>query len=420
MGSGNEAVEEGTRDCGGVVDEEGFVDDGKKTCEQRMKCVKRRRLRTSVDRANGSDRKLCDESGRKDEKEDESVIDGGTLEEVNEEEKRAEVTNTLVKLHASDVAGICGYNEYSEFGELVIKYVYQGLDELLEEDAGAVNLVLLTCDEMLIRHAQRAGAQHAVEILDLIEAARNGERVKSVEDTVEQRNRLKERIRLLKESKVLPVADVKDLEKLIQYELFTNFGTRTESSTLQEYQRMFGWEVYVPRTCYELQFPVFPAIESESSSTGSEPRMVFSVLGKVDGIVDVPVSLGNDTDTEEDWAMEQVVLEVKNRTRTANLNAAARFYEVIQLVVYLKMLKCNRGELVVSCREAENEAPRIKVIPVSLDDMHEQGWREEIVPRLTAFAQLVHDLRESTTKRRKFLAMTENEQLQFVSQILHW
>ena len=179
----------------------------------------------------------------------------------------------------------------------------------------------------------------------------------------------------------------------------------------------------------------------------TEAKPFFFIIGIADGIRD-ELAPGDATkpDNEDDWALRQVVVELKHRMKSA-FNPPP-IYDQIQTVLYCMMYGTNEGEIVqvvrnkhkrkkqetkatvtsedgggeieitgtmkeaIEAKESaqEAEAPKAKTSitcnRVSLDDpimQHRQNWHAIILPRLRSFVDAAYSIRQNDDKRYRII-----------------
>jgi hypothetical protein len=139
------------------------------------------------------------------------------------------------------------------------------------------------------------------------------------------------------------------------------------------------------------------------------------------------------------------VIEVKNRMSTRNMSSSPQLYDIIQLVVYMKMCGAVTGDLVQQCvgdfkaqggggrtgsdaggaggaglvsgaggaagggAKRPADATSITVSRVELAGMHGDSWDNFVIPRLHAFVEMISSFRRNTSQRLAFLSGTEEE-----------
>ncbi|KAL1518924.1 hypothetical protein AB1Y20_003196 [Prymnesium parvum] len=126
---------------------------------------------------------------------------------------------------------------------------------------------------------------------------------------------------------------------------------------------------------------------------------LFYIAGAVDGVAEVLVP---GPGADDDWVVEEMVLEVKNRVR--EIKIPPPFYDQIQTVVYCLMMGYAAGELVQCVRT--RTGPSIHTTRVQVDDeraCHREMWHSVVLPRLHAYATAVQAFRQNTRLRYAYL-----------------
>jgi len=367
---------------------------------------------------------------------------GGECVEITDDNTNTDDTDqrswSRLYISASDVAAVCGYNPWTSLSELLLKYLYQSHHEELESDAKSLNLVVETTDEIVERLVRRTDSSNRQKLQKVLEDAASATESASVAQVENQKKRVEDTLAAVSESGVLKADDVEQLRELLRYQVCTQFGTRHENGALVQYTRQFGWDVTTPDTLFRIQLGAYKAELFCSHSAGkdesdkavaefeAEKKQIDGngggerelwVCGRVDGIAHIAVDIGEEL---ESYVTEPVVLEVKSRTRPRSIERDPGFHEIIQLVVYMKMLGTTRGQLIQAFQQNPESPPSLQVHPVSFDEMHSIGWQEEIVPKLSHFAHVLLNARESREFRLNLLAKSKTQQEKWLQSQCSW
>lgn len=172
-----------------------------------------------------------------------------------------------------------------------------------------------------------------------------------------------------------------------------------------------------------------PAQDEGQTETVNYSEYMFEIAGIVDGIAEefVPTE-GSSTDinSDEEWELKRIVVEVKNRSRAGTMRKTPGIHEQIQLVMYLHMLGLDEGDLIQYMRERTGVSGALLCSRVSIkgsgsataaDGLNHAGALETfILPRLYRFARMVMAFREDDGLRYRFLGGDEQSRRAVVMQ----
>lgn len=126
---------------------------------------------------------------------------------------------------------------------------------------------------------------------------------------------------------------------------------------------------------------------------------------------------------EDEWEMDSLVVEVKNRMRA--FRDPPPLHDHVQMAIYMKMLQVTQGHL-VQCLNEDKTTIRISPIamnvsPLSLttgkgtpQEETKDVWSTVILPRLYQVAAAIHKMRENELMRLAFLNGSPQERLEML------
>eukprot|EP01134_Creolimax_fragrantissima_P007789 CFRG7789T1 len=105
-----------------------------------------------------------------------------------------------------------------------------------------------------------------------------------------------------------------------------------------------------------------------------------------------------------------IVVEIKNRAN-GRIHTPPRLYEQIQLLTYLKLTNLKQGDLVqYVARDNHEDGPLLHISRISLESDQFAGvWEKILVPRLSAFCQAVHQVRQDDRLRTRLIMLSTSE-----------
>lgn len=158
------------------------------------------------------------------------------------------------------------------------------------------------------------------------------------------------------------------VDAALKKNLYTAYGTRAETDTLQYIQEV----LHIP--CH------------------ADPTFYKKGMGEVDGI---PWYVGGKIDALSDD--RALLIEIKNRVNRLFYRAPA--YEAVQVQTYLELLDVQQGAL-VECLKGESGAVQTNVVPIARDKAF---WAHEVVPKLRRFVSFLVRLLGDDTLQDTFL-----------------
>jgi len=148
-----------------------------------------------------------------------------------------------LRLSASRIAALAGFNPYADLPSLVLDLVYQGSTGqlLLRHDTSLLGMQLVSKDSQLQDLATKAGPQVNAalrEISDIRDGIKAPPATVSVADTIKSRT-----VTLARQSKNLTSQELGTLVEGVRSAVDTSFGTHYEDEALDMYERRYGCEV---------------------------------------------------------------------------------------------------------------------------------------------------------------------------------
>ena len=263
-------------------------------------------------------------------------------------------------IFASELAIITGHNKYQNLNEYILKlwkktfpYDYQEhLD--LYSNKNNVEIVQQTPEEKLLELSKK----HNVNINECL----NAKDTKTLQTT--QNSILKQ----LKEKD--PKIDLTELKKCVQQVTNTNFGTKNEKNSLNQYNTKTQKNIATTNKFFKKE--IF-----------TTKKYKWLIGGKIDGL-------------DED---EDTIIEFKNRVN--RLFYKLRDYEKVQTMTYMFLLEKNNSRLVETLKNSGDT--QMNVIEVAWDS---DFWENEIIEKLKSFSKEFEKLMNSSKKKLKFLEET--------------
>lgn len=357
-----------------------------------------------------------------------------------------------LRISASDVAGMTGYNPWKSIPELAMRLVYQGGQDLLQHDALLLGLEIVTEEEQLLSIANKAGKK-TTEALQKALAIREG---KVVADTVQDVQQVKND--LIKEAKKastkLTVAEQAFLQDRGCMAVNTGFGTTHEDAALNLYEKQCGFVVshrnaerciwpFVQdnenKSVVRPQTPITYNEETTSSDASlSSSDAYFTIVGSIDGMRDEIATIADD----DSLTFRKIIVECKHRVN--RIHKVPPLYEHIQTSIYCMMYGTEHADLVQVWRpkmkattkptsptaldkwlspnkakskedeEKKKEAPKkedectpvIHVNRIHLYDpvyQYVTNWNQRVLPRLVSFVDAIYTVRREDDKRYRLL-----------------
>lgn len=268
-----------------------------------------------------------------------------------------------VILYASQIAACIGYNRHKKPSEC-LEHQWERTAPDSYRQALLRNGCLTEAERLdqLIR-------QHEImsTVLDTsLKSCRSSEDVAITYDSVSKK------IRELSKSLHVSDDDQAMLDATAKRNLYTTYGTASESEALQR-------------------------IESSLGLVARPDDMFYKMcIGQVDG-VDIFVGGKIDAITQD----RSLVIEIKNRIR--RLFYKVPFYEVIQLQTYLQLLGVDRGVIVECLNITDPNIATMNVLPVQRD---RDLWTSIIVPKMKEYTRVFIELTTSIRFQDEFLRAT--------------
>lgn len=279
----------------------------------------------------------------------------------------------MVCINSSDIAKITGYNKYTkfdEYNELFIKNMYRNREDLKEydEDNKCVEFISEqeTIDNLIV-NLQESDKKEVINILNTDHS--------TTEKLLKNSNNLTE---------IINTSNIPETEKQnIIHKLNTNinckYGSVSEQVSIDKYQETTNHNVYDNNTkCYV------------------KPFNNFKICGKIDGLVD------KDGKT--------YIYEMKNRKN--RIFTVIPMYEKIQLLSYTKLLG-NSNIIFTQCHGEEQDT---KI----LEDYKDDSLWDELIFRLTMYADTIYTFQSDENIRHKFLKSTEKQKYKILQEYLFY
>jgi len=301
-----------------------------------------------------------------------------------------------LRIPASRIAAVAGYNPFAILPELFLEFIYQGGHELRLQDARELRMQLVSADTLLSELAQKAGEATA-KALESAMQVKDGTKTLAnvaVADTL-KRKVLEE----AQKSKALNSEEIKKLAEGARRYVDTGFGTHHEDDALNLFEKKCGWKVR-ERNVSILNWPFLrvgdvtvkpmgpakarehnpidlctgEALSVGSSTTGGfmaeePPKPYFIISGAVDGIRDELWCPPNDDEKsgiDEEWVLRKVIVECKHRMRRAYNTPP--LYDQIQTTAYCLMYGAEEADIIQVLRK-EGATKRQKLQPVTNEEI---------------------------------------------------
>eukprot|EP00039_Didymoeca_costata_P004819 m.76389 g.76389 ORF g.76389 m.76389 type:complete len:544 (+) comp12553_c1_seq3:140-1771(+) len=307
-----------------------------------------------------------------------------------------------LRFAASSVAALLGYGfSNAEIPEKWTDLIYQNAPGLFETEAKLFGLEVVNKEEYTASLKRKTGPRLAAELDSIIDAAsKTSTRTRG--DVATLASRTQTVVKEARKAGRLTPREAKELQREIKKFASCEFGKRHEDSALNLYEDETGCQVHSRN-----EEPIvwnFYSENIEDALVQESLPVAFCIMGYVDGVSEQLNIL-----SEEEWAMERCVIEVK--TRTSLRSSGVPFYEQIQCVLYMKMLNAQRCHLVEHVREGltgketARVLEKIKIHEVRLEGApyHGEQWERTLKPRLFELARAILILREDTSLRYRWL-----------------
>lgn len=300
---------------------------------------------------------------------------------------------THIYLNASELAIALGLNPYQNIRDLVVKYwgryfpedYYRLLDDIKKQNK--VEIIQETEYQCLQRLSQQASntPQLQKKINEVLSANKT-------QDTKELQQKQKEVVNDLKKDTSLSADDKETLTKLMTSMSNRRFGTRKESSSISEYERLTN------KTVQRVGKYFTKTVDTVNNCSTYEllPTVVWNFRGKIDGLT---------TDNE--------LVEVKNRVNC--FFKTIKNYEKVQIQTYLYLLDLEVGFLVESLVKKKGEAPLINVVPTSFDKTF---WEGIVLARTYKFIDFFQHLLFDDDYKMRLLIQDEKTMEKEIREVL--
>ena len=171
-----------------------------------------------------------------------------------------------LRIGASNVAALAGYNPYKDLPKLILQLVYQSRKGRLlqQQDARLLDISLVDEEEEVKRLASKVSAEARKAVEKAVDIKNQRETLETIKDA----GALKEKIiKITNDSKTLNKKEKKILIASTEQFVDVGFGTGHEISAIDEYERRYGWEVR-ERNSQLIEWP-FCRCSIRSSDMGS-------------------------------------------------------------------------------------------------------------------------------------------------------
>eukprot|EP00939_MAST-03C_sp_MAST-3C-sp1_P002161 g2161.t1 len=144
-----------------------------------------------------------------------------------------------MRIRVSNIAGLCGLNEWTDLPSLICELVYQDNGDLRKKDAEAWGIVWIN-EEDQIRDLLKRKGKGAKRIREALANAQKDD--SSTSCSANQAKSLVAKA-LKKEASLFTSEEARLIENAARHSVNTNFGKRMEASAIVEYAKVTGWEV---------------------------------------------------------------------------------------------------------------------------------------------------------------------------------
>jgi len=354
----------------------------------------------------------------------ERIVNDGGKECITCEYKHS--SSTILHFAASNVASICGVHEYADVRGDFIEHLYQGLDEMLQEDAQVLSLQLVSIDTELGDLIARTGKNIGEQLNKVLRWTKRREGKTNRKELSGLTKSVETLLKKATREKLLNAGEADEIRSSMRGRLAKSLGNRNESLAIQTYERQRGCLV---RQCNEEMFclnfsPVDDITDIEEMENAinrandeqPDPKLpYFRLFGKIDGMTDVLVV---EEGEDGEWRMEPIVIEVKNRVN--GFRDPPPVYDQIQTTVYMKMLDCRQADL-IQC--ITDDRAKVHVSRITLDDppLHTgAAWKDILVPRMFKYAQVIYKVRSNPMLRLAILNSEEEAQRNIILDLCPW
>ena len=145
-----------------------------------------------------------------------------------------------LRLYASRIAALAGFNPFACLPDIMMNLVYQGGRELFEHDASLLGIEIRSDEEILMELAAKASESTTKALKSALDVKKG----KHVLDTVHIADQVKQKVlEEAKNSKKLNPEEMKVLQEGVRSSVDTGYGTFHEEEALNLYEKQCGWEV---------------------------------------------------------------------------------------------------------------------------------------------------------------------------------
>lgn len=290
---------------------------------------------------------------------------------------------TNIYLNASELAIALGLNPYQNIRDLIVKYwgryfpddYYRLLDDIKRQNKVEIRQETeYQCLQRLSKEASNT-PQLQKKINEVLSANKT-------QDTKELQKKQKEVVNDLKKDTSLSADDKETLKKLMTSMSNRRFGTRKESSSINEYEKLTNKTVQRIGKFFNKKVDT----EKNCSTYNLLPNIEWIFRGKIDGLT---------TDNE--------LVEVKNRVN--RFFKTIKNYEKVQIQTYLYLLDLENGFLVESLAKKKGEAPLINVVPTTFD---KEFWEKTVLERTYKFIDFFQHMMFDDEYKMRLLMQEEN------------
>lgn len=265
--------------------------------------------------------------------------------------------------NSSKIASLLGYNYYTgleEYVDLFVSYLYKNAKELKEFDENDDEIEFKTSNQIVKEKILKSDIEENTK-KEIIQIYDNSSDIHNLAE-------LKDNTDLVEKMLTQTEPDlVKEIMPAVKSKLNCSFGTNTENTAIQLFERIYNLQV----------------VENNEKLLKMKYDD-FYICGKIDGKVKV----------EE----IEYVVEIKNRKNKFFKNIPK--YELIQIILYSKLCK-NQNVCFVQKLGNELNVQYLKNVD-SDDEMF-----KEIINRLSALHLFIMRLRNDNEGRKKMMKMSK-------------
>lgn len=280
----------------------------------------------------------------------------------------------MVCINSSDIAKITGYNKYTkfdEYNELFIKNIYKNRPDLKEHDEENKYVEFISEEETIDNLITNLKESDKKTITDILKNEHNtNEKLLESSDNISK---------IINTTSNITETEKTNIINKLNSNINCKYGASSEQSSIDKYQEKTNDNVYDNNSkCYVKQINN------------------FKICGKIDGLVDK----GGKT----------YIYEMKNRKN--RIFTMIPIYEKIQLLSYTKLL--NNPNIIFTQCKGEEQDTRI------LNDYIDNSLWDEIVFRLTMYADTIYTFQDNENIRQKFLKSSEKQKYKILQEYLFY